>query len=50
MDRTCDIADPALAAEGMARIDWAWCQMPVLRGLTERFAREQPLHGVPVAG
>ena len=33
-----DIADPALAREGRARIDWADAQMPVLRSIAERFA------------
>lgn len=46
----CDIADPALADAGLARADWAWSQMPVLRGLAERFARERPLDGLRVAG
>jgi adenosylhomocysteinase len=43
-----DIADPSLAGEGQARIDWADAQMPVLRSLGERFGREQPLSGVTV--
>src|SRR3954470_23832083 len=43
-----DIADPALAGEGRARIDWADAQMPVLRSLGERFAGERPLDGVRV--
>ena len=42
------IADPSLAAAGQARIDWADAQMPVLRSITERFAREHPLAGVKV--
>ena len=43
-----DIADPGLAADGRARIDWADAQMPVLRSIAERFAPEQPLAGVKV--
>ena len=43
-----DIADPGLASEGRARIDWADAQMPVLRSIAERFAGEQPLAGVKV--
>jgi adenosylhomocysteinase len=43
-----DIADPGLAAEGRARIEWADAQMPVLRSLGERFAAERPLDGIRV--
>src|SRR3954452_23523357 len=43
-----DIADPGLAAEGRARIEWADAQMPVLRSIGERFARERPLDGIKV--
>ena len=39
---------PGLAAEGRARIEWADAQMPVLRSIAERFARERPLDGVSV--
>lgn len=44
-----DIADLALAEGGQARIEWADQQMPVLRSIRERFARERPLDGVTVA-
>jgi adenosylhomocysteinase len=44
-----DIADPALADAGRARIDWADAQMPVLRSIRERFASERPLDGISVA-
>jgi adenosylhomocysteinase len=44
-----DIADPALAEAGQARIDWADAQMPVLRSIRERFAQDRPLDGVTVA-
>src|SRR4051794_19267634 len=43
-----DIADPGLAQEGRARIEWADAQMPVLRSIGERFAVERPLDGVTV--
>ncbi len=43
------IADPALAADGEARIGWAEGQMPVLRSIRARFERERPLRGVSVA-
>ncbi len=38
-----DIADPARADEGARRIEWAGRRMPVLRSITERFAKEKPL-------
>ena len=41
-----DIKDPALAAQGVKRIEWAAVEMPVLRLIHERFAREQPLRGL----
>jgi adenosylhomocysteinase len=44
-----DIADPALASAGLARIGWAQRSMPVLRGITARFAAELPLDGLRVA-
>jgi len=43
-----DVADPALADAGEARIAWADGQMPVLRSIRERFARELPLDGIVV--
>lgn len=45
----CDIADPGLAAEGMRRIEWAAREMPVLRLIRERFAREKPLRDIRLA-
>jgi adenosylhomocysteinase len=44
-----DIKDPSLAKEGMLRIEWASREMPVLRLIRERFAREKPLKGVCMA-
>src|ERR671935_3309129 len=43
-----DIADAALADAGDSRIEWADGQMPVLRSVRERFARERPLDGMTV--
>jgi adenosylhomocysteinase len=37
------------AGIGRARIEWADGQMPVLRSIRERFARERPLGGLDVA-
>ena len=44
-----DIANIGLAAEGVRRIDWAAREMPVLRLIRERFAKEQPLHSIRMA-
>jgi len=43
-----DIADPALAAEGHLRIEWAARRMPVLAAIRERFEKERPLEGYGV--
>jgi adenosylhomocysteinase len=43
---TFDVKDPGLAESGLARIHWADRQMPVLRSIRERFAREKPLAGL----
>jgi len=45
-----DIKDPSLAAEGVKLIEWAAREMPVLRLISERFAKEQPLKGLTLAG
>jgi adenosylhomocysteinase len=44
-----DIANPSLAPEGVRRIEWAAREMPVLRLIRERFAREKPLQGIRIA-
>ena len=41
----CDIKDKALAPRGKLRIEWADNQMPVLKMIRERFAKEKPLAG-----
>jgi len=41
-----DVKDIKLADKGRDRIEWAEEQMPVLRLIRERFAREKPLKGV----
>ncbi|MDR9500161.1 MAG: adenosylhomocysteinase [Desulfurivibrionaceae bacterium] len=38
-----DIKDILLADQGLARIEWALDEMPVMRQLMARFARERPL-------
>jgi len=44
-----DIKDPKLAEGGRLRIEWAEREMPVLRLIRERFAKERPLEGVRVS-
>ena len=44
-----DIADAALAQAGVRRIEWAAREMPVIRGIRERFASEQPFKGIRMA-
>ncbi len=43
-----DVKDDSLAALGKQRIEWAEAQMPVLRLIRERFAREKPLTGARI--
>ncbi len=40
------VADLSLAPGGKFRIDWAEQEMPVLRQIRERFAKEKPLKGL----
>jgi len=44
-----DVKDLTLASEGRGRIEWAEKEMPVLRLIRERFAREKPLKGITLA-
>jgi adenosylhomocysteinase len=44
-----EVADVSLAAEGVARIEWACGQMPVLERIRERFVRQRPLDGIRIA-
>ena len=44
-----DVKDISLAKEGKLRIDWSAKEMPVLRLIRERFAREKPLAGVRIS-
>jgi adenosylhomocysteinase len=45
-----DIKAPALADQGHRRIEWALQEMPVLRGLMERFGAYRPLEGIRLSG
>ena len=44
-----DIKDIKLSEGGRRRIDWAEREMPVLRLIRERFAKERPLEGMRIA-
>ncbi|HZP56115.1 MAG TPA: adenosylhomocysteinase [Dehalococcoidia bacterium] len=44
-----DVRDLRLAEEGVRRIEWAAREMPVIRQIRERFAKERPLNGIRVA-
>jgi adenosylhomocysteinase len=44
-----DIQDLSLVKQGWQRVGWAEAEMPVLRLIRERFAREQPLKDLRIA-
>ena len=44
-----DVVDLSLAPKGWERISWADGEMPVLRTIRARFARERPLAGLRIA-
>ena len=43
-----DVKDINLAKKGKLRIEWAAQEMPVLRSISERFAKEKPLQGIRI--
>ncbi|GCE13270.1 adenosylhomocysteinase [Tengunoibacter tsumagoiensis] len=45
-----DVRDLSLSARGKDRIEWAAKDMPVLRLIRERFAKDLPLKGVRMSG
>ncbi len=44
-----DVKDPSLAETGKLRIDWAAREMPVVKLIKQRFAREKPLGGIRIS-
>ncbi|MCK4368391.1 MAG: adenosylhomocysteinase [Dehalococcoidales bacterium] len=44
-----DIKDPSLAEAGKQRIEWASREMPVVKLIRERFAKEKPLKGIRIS-
>ncbi|HKZ68998.1 MAG TPA: adenosylhomocysteinase, partial [Anaerolineales bacterium] len=49
MTKNYDIKNERLAEGGRHRIDWAEQEMPVMRMIHEKFAKEQPLKGLRVS-
>ena len=45
-----DIKDLSLADLGRERVEWALTEMPVLRAIHDRFAKERPLAGARISG
>jgi adenosylhomocysteinase len=45
-----DVKEVGLAEGGRRRIDWAAREMPVLKLIRERFAKERPLNGMRISG
>ena len=43
------VRDLSLAPQGRRRIEWAMANMPILRGISEEFAREKPFKGLRIA-
>jgi adenosylhomocysteinase len=44
-----DIKDPSLASTGKQRIEWASHEMPVVKLIRDRFAKEKPLNGIRIS-
>ena len=44
-----DVKDTSLAAAGRLRIEWASREMPVIKLIRQRFAKEKPLKGVRIS-
>jgi len=49
MAQDYDVKDIKLAPQGKLKIEWAAKQMPVLKSIQERFAKEKPLKGITLA-
>ncbi|MDO8687921.1 MAG: adenosylhomocysteinase, partial [Dehalococcoidales bacterium] len=44
-----EIKDASLASAGNQKIEWAAREMPVVRSIRERFAKEKPLAGIRIS-
>ncbi len=47
--KNSDVKDLSLAGAGKQKIEWAAREMPVIRLIRERFAKEKPLAGIRIA-
>src|SRR4030042_5093716 len=45
-----DVKDKKLAEFGRLRIEWAGREMPVIKLIQKRFAREKPFNGIRISG
>ena len=45
-----DIKDALLAEQGVARIEWALKEMPVIKGLMQKLSSQRPLDGIRMSG
>jgi len=45
-----NVKDLSLASDGKLGIEWAAREMPVIRLIRERFAKEKPLKGIRISG
>ena len=45
-----DIKDALLAEQGVARIEWALKEMPVIKGLMQKLSSQRPLEGIRISG
>src|SRR5512136_603390 len=48
--KNSDVKDIKIAESGRQRIEWAAREMPVLKSIKDRFAKEKPLKGIKIAG
>jgi len=47
--KSYDVKDPSLASAGRLRIEWASREMPVIKLIRQRFAKQKPLKGVRIS-
>jgi len=47
--KSYDVKDPSLASAGRLRIEWASREMPVIKLIRQRFAKQKPFKGVRIS-
>lgn len=45
-----DIKDVLLAEQGVARIEWVFKEMPVIKNLMQKLSSQRPLDGIRMSG